>query len=120
MVDLGCLIVIGVIVWCVASEGLWGAALGKLLCGLRVVGAGRGAPGIAVAALRALLVMCAINLADFIELLIHSAEQVKQAIEHDGWTFTDAVGPSFLVLLFVEIAWRVAPPNIVLTNARRQ
>ena len=37
MVDLGCLIVIGVIVWCVASEGLWGAAhtfLCVLLSGL--------------------------------------------------------------------------------------
>lgn len=26
MIDVGCLIVIGIIVWCVAAEGLWGAA----------------------------------------------------------------------------------------------
>ena len=37
MIDVACLIVIGVIVWCVASEGLWGAAhvfLCVLLSGL--------------------------------------------------------------------------------------
>lgn len=37
MVDLGCLIVVGIIVWCVANEGLWGAAhtfLCVLLSGL--------------------------------------------------------------------------------------
>jgi len=42
-------------------EGLWGAAPGKALCGLRVVGAGGAAPGIGRAAVRAViltLVLC--------------------------------------------------------------
>lgn len=37
MIDVGCLIVVGIVVWCVASEGVWGAAhtfLCVLLSGL--------------------------------------------------------------------------------------
>lgn len=40
-------------------EGLWGAALGKTLCGLRVVGPNRRAPGLPRALLRTLVFMAA-------------------------------------------------------------
>ena len=87
-------------------EGLWGASLGKLLCGLRVVAADRGAPGFALAGLRALIVMLVMYAPDFIQLLISSAEDVRQAILHDGWIFADAVGPAFVFLLFVTMRRR--------------
>ena len=94
------------IVYFAIPEGLWGASLGKMLCGLRVVGTGRGAPGIPPAAVRALIFMLLMNTAVFIQLLITSAEEVRQAILHDGWTFADAVGPSFMFLLFVTMRRR--------------
>jgi uncharacterized RDD family membrane protein YckC len=87
-------------------EGLWGASLGKMLCGLRVVATGRAAPGIPLATLRALILMLVMNLGDFIQLLISSAEEVRQALLHDGWVFADAVGPSFMFLLFVTMRRR--------------
>ncbi len=94
------------IVYFAIPEGLWGASLGKMLCGLRVVGTGRGAPGIPPAAVRALIFMLVMNAAVFIQLLISSAEEVRQAIAHDGWTFADAVGPAFMFLLFVTMRRR--------------
>jgi uncharacterized RDD family membrane protein YckC len=87
-------------------EGLWGASLGKMLCGLRVVATGRGAPGIPLATLRAFIVLLAINAGDFIQLLISSAEELRRAVEQDGWIFADAVGPAFMFLLFVTMRRR--------------
>ncbi len=42
----------GILYWALA-EGLWGASLGKAICRLRVVGPGRGVPGVPRALLRA-------------------------------------------------------------------
>lgn len=87
-------------------EGLWGASIGKMLCGLRVAGAGRGAPGIPLATLRALIVMLGIYFADLLAFIFTTAEQTKQAIANDGWTFADMMGPSFLFVLFVTMRRR--------------
>ncbi|MEO7319125.1 MAG: protein kinase [Chthoniobacteraceae bacterium] len=87
-------------------EGLWGASLGKLICGLRVVGVGRAAPGLPLAIARALIVVFMIYAGDFIQMLISSAEDVKRMMAQNEVAFYDIAGPLFLMLLFVTIRQR--------------
>ena len=47
---------LGTLLYYALLEGVWGATLGKRLCGLRVVGRNRSAPGILWALLRAFIV----------------------------------------------------------------
>jgi eukaryotic-like serine/threonine-protein kinase len=88
------------------AEGLWGAALGKSLCGLRVVGPGRQAPGLPRALLRtavylmpsilpALLVMAFLPLAD-----------MRRALAQENWLITDWLGVPLFLSLFVTMRYR--------------
>jgi uncharacterized RDD family membrane protein YckC len=61
-------------------EGLWGASLGKALCGLRVIGPSRGYPGFARASVRSLIFRCAWTIPALVTLLFYTgAEYVARA-----------------------------------------
>jgi uncharacterized RDD family membrane protein YckC len=82
------------------TEGLWGAGLGKALCGLRVVRPGHGAPGLGRAAARILVFMSAEFIAYFGQVLLTSAAEYSARLKDEQWMFSDWAWFLF-VLLFV-------------------
>jgi hypothetical protein len=68
------------------AEGLWGAALGKALCGLRVVGASRGAPGVARAFCRALVFSSPAIFGVVAAVLIHTPASYAALEQSTGLT----------------------------------
>ncbi|MEY2407827.1 MAG: eukaryotic-like serine/threonine-protein kinase [Verrucomicrobiota bacterium] len=67
-------------------EGLWGASLGKALCGLRVVGTNRVAPGIWRAFLRVLIFSAPAVIGVLGSLLVHSKDDFVARQESSGMT----------------------------------
>lgn len=97
------------IVWYVlyyaVSEGMWGAAIGKTICGLRVVGRDGQRAGIARAALR-VLVYCSIwVLPPFLAIATVSQEAMRVAAGK-GTLWTEWLWIPLVVLLFVTMRAR--------------
>jgi uncharacterized RDD family membrane protein YckC len=82
------------------SEGLWGAGLGKLLCGLRVVRPGLGAPGIARATARAILLSLSEAIGYAAQALITNAATSQARFAAGQWMLSDWTWILF-VLFFV-------------------
>lgn len=82
------------------TEGLWGAGLGKLLCGLRVVRPRQGAPGIARASTRALIISAAEAVGYAAQLIFMDAATVRARLAANEWMASDFIWIGF-VLLFV-------------------
>jgi hypothetical protein len=87
-------------------ETLWGASLGKFLCGLRVVGPGRSALQFGRAVGRAFVVVFAIYLSGFIEMALQYSAAIRASIGRSEWAFSGLVGPSFILLLFLTMRRR--------------
>lgn len=87
------------------AEGLWGAGLGKLLCGLQVVRPGLGTPGIPRATIRALILSSSEILAYSAQLIFMDAATVRSRVAEDQWLFSDYSWIVFL-LLFVTMRQR--------------
>jgi uncharacterized RDD family membrane protein YckC len=90
----------GRIAYFAITEGLWGAGLGKLLCGLRVVRPGHGAPGMARAAVRALLLSVSEVVGYVGQLLLTDATAFRARVDAGKMTFADVTWILF-ILLFV-------------------
>ena len=101
-------------------EGLRGASLGKMMCGLRVVGASGAAPGLRLAVIRAVMVVLLMHVPTFVQFFISSAEDVKRMMEQDQPAFWDCAPPFFSFLLFVTIRRRngLAAIHDLLTGTR--
>jgi eukaryotic-like serine/threonine-protein kinase len=87
------------------TEGLWGAGLGKLLCGLRVVRPGHGAPGIARATARVAILTSTEVIGYAIQFLITDAQTFRNRLADDKWMVSDVVW-IFFVLFFVTMRRR--------------
>ncbi|MFN0077327.1 MAG: protein kinase domain-containing protein [Prosthecobacter sp.] len=69
----------------VVCEGIWGAGLGKALCGLRVIGPDRAAPGLRRACVRIACVMLVTETATIFALLtMTGAEYDRRLVSDDG------------------------------------
>ncbi len=76
----------------VVCEGIWGAGLGKALCGLRVIGPDRSAPGLWRASVRIACVMLVAETATIFALLtMTGAEYERRIVSDDGEFFWFAV-----------------------------
>jgi eukaryotic-like serine/threonine-protein kinase len=75
---------LGYIAYFTVAEGLWGAGLGKAMCGLRVVGPDGSAPGIGRALLR-VLIIDALVLSLLLPLLLTSGPEYAQLLETGGY-----------------------------------
>jgi hypothetical protein len=82
-------------------EGLWGAGIGKLLCGLRVSSETRGAPGLARAAVRSLVWALVAKGAILAEALGTSAPEFKHILAVKQLSFVDWGTALFVALAFV-------------------
>lgn len=87
------------------TEGIWGAGLGKLLCGLQVVRPGLGAPGIGRATARALIVSASEIIGYVGQLLMTDAATVRARVDGGGWLVSDFTWALF-ILLFVTMRKR--------------
>ena len=88
------------------SEGLWGAAIGKSLLGLRVVGRDGQPPGLARAAIRVLVYMAAFTLPWFVLIATMSGEEVRAAMREGRSLFTDWAWLPLTALLYVTMRAR--------------
>jgi uncharacterized RDD family membrane protein YckC len=82
------------------TEGIWGAGLGKLLCGLRVVRPGQGVPGIGIATARALILSASEIIGYIGQLFITDAATVRARVAEGQWLLSDVTWVLF-ILLFV-------------------
>jgi uncharacterized RDD family membrane protein YckC len=87
------------------TEGLWGAGLGKLLCGLQVVRPGRGAPGFGLAATRALILSASEIVSYTCQAILMDPATVRARVASDQWLISDFTWILF-VLLFVTMRKR--------------
>lgn len=87
------------------TEGLWGAGLGKLLCGLQVVRPGRGAPGFGLAATRALILSASEIVSYTCQSILMDPATVRARVASDQWLVSDFTWILF-VLLFVTMRKR--------------
>ncbi|MEW6156475.1 MAG: protein kinase [Verrucomicrobiota bacterium] len=83
------------------AEGLWGAAIGKSLCGIQVVGPTRQAPGIGRAALRALIYLMPYTLPYLFILAFVPLSRMHGAGAENGFVITDWLWLPLMALLFV-------------------
>jgi tRNA A-37 threonylcarbamoyl transferase component Bud32/uncharacterized RDD family membrane protein YckC len=88
------------------SEGVWGAGIGKALCGLRVVGRDGQAPGFARALVRVLVYMVPFTLPPFVLMAVMSAEDVRAVLDRGGFLFTDWVWIPLTVAWFITMRAR--------------
>jgi eukaryotic-like serine/threonine-protein kinase len=90
-------------VYFAACEGRWGAAPGKALCGLRVVGPNGAAPGFSRALLRAAIYVIAYHFGDLIHPVL--TVSIKSPAPWSWFSYLD-LGTVMLALLFVSMRRR--------------
>lgn len=88
------------------AEGRWGAGVGKLICGLRVVNANREAPGIARSALRVLIYAIPFTLPPFLLMTFTSLDYMRAVTQRGEWLVTDWAWVPFTILLFITMRAR--------------
>ncbi len=88
------------------SEGVWGAGIGKALCGLRVVGPDRQAPGFVRALVRVLVYMVPFTLPPFALMAVMKAEEARSILERGEFLFTDWVWIPLTVIWFITMRAR--------------
>lgn len=100
-------------------EGLWGAALGKTLCGIRVVGPERHAPGFARALVRSIIYLLSFSAPTFILALSADSVEAQAAIAR-GDSLIDWLGFPLWLALFVTMRRRngFAAVHDLLTHTR--
>lgn len=82
----------GMLYWGMAyyavCEGLWGAGIGKALCGLRVIGPDRAAPGLLRASVRVACMMLVLNVYQLVALVsMTGAEYERRMVSDDSEFF---------------------------------
>ncbi len=83
------------------AEGLWGAALGKSICGLRVIGPEGQAPGLPRALLRTAIYQMPYLLPAFLLMAVMPVANLRTALAQQDWLITDSLWLPLLLLLFV-------------------
>ena len=101
-------------------EGLWGAGLGKAVCGLRVAVPGGGAPGVLRATVRGILLALAMHLGDAVTWLIRTPAEYQIAVGHGRFLPEEMLGIVLLVVLFLPMRRRngYAAAQDILTGTR--
>lgn len=87
-------------------EGIWGAGLGKLFCGLRVIGRDGGAPGLPRAILRGAILALAEHLSDAAILIFRTGAEYQEAVMRSRFLPEEMLGFVLLALLFVPMRRR--------------
>jgi hypothetical protein len=94
-------------IFCVCvPEGLWGAGLGKAVCGLRVVVPGGGAPGVLRAMMRGVVLALAMHLGDAVTWLVRTPAEYQDAVVNAQFLPEEMLGVLLLALLFVTMRRR--------------
>ena len=94
-------------IFCVCiPEGLWGAGLGKAVCGLRVVVRGGGVPGVWRAVARGIVLALAMHLGDAVTWLLRTPAEYQNAVVNAQFLPEEMLGILLLVLLFVPMRLR--------------
>jgi eukaryotic-like serine/threonine-protein kinase len=88
------------------SEGLWGAGLGKMICGLRVVGPDRQPPGLLRALLRTTIYTSSSLLPPLIAMIFFSAARLQAAASEEEFLVTDFLWPLIHISLFLTMRRR--------------
>ena len=88
------------------AEGLWGAALGKLICGLRVVGRDRQAPGVLRALWRATVFTIPAVVPSFVLMAMMTQDQIRAVLRRDDVLITDWLWIPLLAGLFITMRRR--------------
>jgi uncharacterized RDD family membrane protein YckC len=88
------------LVYYAIPEGLWGASIGKALCGLRVVGPNRGRPGLGRALVRSLVFRTTWSIPLFATLLLYSGAEYLARVNDVHWNPEDWFWFPLLGLLF--------------------
>jgi hypothetical protein len=83
------------------SEGLWGAAIGKMICGLRVVGPDRQIPGVVRAVWRAAVFHAPSILPGLVSLVFISPDNLKAILARGEQPSSEWLGPVMFLALFV-------------------
>ena len=87
-------------------EGLFGAGLGKAVCGLRVAVPGGGAPGVLRAVVRGIMLALAMHLGDAVTWLLRSPADYQIAVGRGQFLPEEMLGIALLVLLFLPMWYR--------------
>ena len=87
-------------------EGLWGAGLGKAVCGLRVVVRGGGAPGVPRAVARGVVLALAMHLGDAVTWIARTPAEYQNAVVNAQFLPEEMLGMLLLVLLFATMRGR--------------
>jgi uncharacterized RDD family membrane protein YckC len=94
-------------IFCVClPEGLWGAGLGKAVCGLRTVARGGGAPGVPRALVRGVILALAMHLGDAVTWLLRTPSEYQDAVVNSRFLPEEMLGVLLLVLLFAPMRRR--------------
>ena len=88
------------------AEGLWGSAIGKTICGLRVVGSGGHAPGIPRALLRTALYVIPTVIPSLVYLVLVSKADMRATLARGDELITDWVWWVPFVFLFLTMRRR--------------
>ena len=88
------------------SEGLWGCALGKTICGLRLVGPSGHAPGIPRALLRAAIYVLPMVLPSLLYFMLVSKADMRAALARGDTLITDWIWWPTFALLFLTMRRR--------------
>ena len=108
-------------IFCVCiPEGLWGAGLGKAVCGLRVARRGGGTPGLLRAVARGIVLALAMHLGDAVTWLIRTPSEYQDAVARAQFLPEEMLGVVLLVLIFLPMRRRngYAAAQDLLTGTR--
>ncbi|HKS37367.1 MAG TPA: protein kinase [Verrucomicrobiae bacterium] len=98
------LIVVAFLLWDLlyyaVPEGLWGASVGKGICGLRVVGPNRGAAGLPRSLLRSLIFRITWSVPVLVTLLLYTGAEYTKRMTSSHWNPEDWMWFPLLALLF--------------------
>ena len=81
-------------------EGLWGASVGKGICGLRVVGPNRGAAGVPRSLLRSLIFRTTWSIPVIATLLLYTGNEYEARMNEGHWNPEDWMWFLLLAILF--------------------
>ena len=87
-------------------EGLWGAGLGKAVCGLRVAVPGGGAAGVMRAIVRGTVLALAMHLGDVVTWFLRSPAEYQNAVARAQFLPEEMLGIVLIVILFLPMRWR--------------
>ena len=98
------LIALGFLLWDLlyyaVPEGLWGASVGKGICGLRVVGPNRGPAGLPRSLLRSLIFRITWSIPILATLFLYSADEYRARMTAGHWNPEDWMWFPLLAILF--------------------